>query len=71
MSESHEERADRVERELDDMERESDELGDRIEDARKDWERKKADPSVPGADEPQEEDDREKPPPEADFPAGR
>jgi hypothetical protein len=70
MSESHEKRADRVERELDDMERESEELGDRIDAARKDWERKKGDPSVPGADEPQE-DDREKPPPEADFPAGR
>lgn len=45
----HQEHADRVERDLDDMERESERLRERIGDARTDWERKKADDSVPGA----------------------
>ena len=45
----HEEHADRVERELGDMERLSERLGDAIEDAREDWEHKKGDSSVPGA----------------------
>jgi hypothetical protein len=70
MPESHEERSKQVERELDDMERESERLSEHIDSARKDWERKKQDPGVPGAED-QQEDEREKPPPEADFPAGR
>lgn len=37
------------ERQLEDLETERDALSDRIDDAREDWERKKADPSVPGA----------------------
>ena len=45
----HSEQADRVERELDAMQHESDELEGRIEETRTDWERKKADESVPGA----------------------
>ncbi|HYM56401.1 MAG TPA: hypothetical protein VES79_00415 [Solirubrobacteraceae bacterium] len=45
----HDEPADRLERELDDMERQSERLGDAIEGAREDWEHKKRDSSVSGA----------------------
>ncbi|HEX2415114.1 MAG TPA: hypothetical protein VHJ37_07855 [Thermoleophilaceae bacterium] len=45
----HDEQADRLEREADDMDRRSEELGDRIEGTRRDWEAKEDDPSVPGA----------------------
>jgi hypothetical protein len=45
----HEEHADRVERELDDMQEHSDHLGEDVEEARKDWESKQRDPAVPGA----------------------
>jgi hypothetical protein len=37
------------EREVEDMERRSEQVGEDIEAAREDWERKKADDSVPGA----------------------
>jgi hypothetical protein len=37
------------ERQADDMEERTEQLEDEISDARKDWERKKADSSVPGA----------------------
>jgi hypothetical protein len=37
------------ERELDDMQERSDRLEEEIEGVREDWERKKSDPSVPGA----------------------
>lgn len=37
------------ERELEDMQDRTDELGDEIEAVREDWERKKGDSSVPGA----------------------
>ena len=53
----HNERAKDLDRELDEMEERSDELGAEIDDAREDWERKKADPSVPGA--PGDDDDSE------------
>lgn len=45
----HQEQADRAERDLDELQHESDRLGAQISGARQDWERKKADPSVPGA----------------------
>jgi hypothetical protein len=45
----HGDKADEVERELDDMKDDSERLGDHIETAREDWERRKADPAVPGA----------------------
>ena len=45
----HDEQAERLEREADDMDRRSEELGDRIEGTRRDWEAKEDDPSVPGA----------------------
>ena len=38
-----------IDRQADDMEERSERLEDEISDARQDWERKKADPSVPGA----------------------
>ena len=37
------------EREADEMQERSEQLGEEIADAREDWERKKADDSVPGA----------------------
>ena len=49
MAEDHERQADRAERELRDMEHESERLGEQIGEARADWERKKADDAVPGA----------------------
>jgi len=45
----HDEQADQVERDLDEMEERSEELGKEIEETEADWERKKADDSVPGA----------------------
>ena len=45
----HSEQADRVERQLDAMQHESDKLEGRIDQTREDWERNKADESVPGA----------------------
>jgi hypothetical protein len=51
------------EREADDMERRSEQLGEQISDVRQDWERKQLDDSVPGAvGTPKEE----LPPPEPD-----
>ena len=38
-----------LERELDEMDERTDKLEDEISDAREDWDRKKADSSVPGA----------------------
>jgi hypothetical protein len=40
---------ERPERELDEMDERTDRLDEEIDEARKDWERKKADSSVPGA----------------------
>jgi hypothetical protein len=59
----HEEQAERMERDADRMEHESDRIGDNIDEARKDWESKEQDPSVPGArpdaDEEPESDSRD------------
>jgi hypothetical protein len=49
MSQDHEQQADEAERELADMEERSQRVEEHIEEARKDWEAKQADPSVPGA----------------------
>jgi hypothetical protein len=62
----HQERADELESELEDMEERSERLEDEIDDTRQDWESKKADPSVPGA--PPDEDDVSGPQPETDYP---
>jgi hypothetical protein len=56
------------EREADDMERRSEELEKKIEETRADWEAKKSDESVPGAQD--EEEAGEGPPPEADITPG-
>ena len=45
----HEQYAEDAEARLEELERESDELGEEVERARADWEAKKADPAVPGA----------------------
>jgi hypothetical protein len=57
---------DRFLRETDDMEQRSEKLREDIEQARQEWERKRSDESVPGANPPESE---EEPPPEASFPA--
>jgi flagellar biosynthesis chaperone FliJ len=45
----HEQHADRLEHELDDMQQQADRLGEEVDETRKDWERKQRDPAVPGA----------------------
>jgi hypothetical protein len=45
----HEERAERIDREVERMEEESERVGDDIQEARHDWEAKQRDPGVPGA----------------------
>ncbi|MBA2516505.1 MAG: hypothetical protein H0V22_04190 [Solirubrobacterales bacterium] len=69
MAEDHQEQADRAERELEGLERESRQLGDRIGEARTDWERKKGDDAVPGAGGDPEAAESGLPP-EADEPTG-
>jgi hypothetical protein len=49
VSEDYEKRAEAAERELADMEERSGRVGEHIDEARKDWEAKVADPAVPGA----------------------
>jgi hypothetical protein len=49
MTEDHRRQAEAAERELADMEERSERVGARIDEARKDWDAKLADPSVPGA----------------------
>jgi hypothetical protein len=45
----HEEQADQPDQRADRMQRESEEVGDHIDDTRRDWEAKERDPTVPGA----------------------
>ena len=69
MAEDHQEKAAEVEYELAEMEHDADGLGDKIHEAQADWERKQADPAVPGADdEAHRGEENEGPPPEADPP---
>ena len=49
MTDDHEQQADAAQRELADMEERSARVGAHIDEARKDWEAKLADPAVPGA----------------------
>jgi hypothetical protein len=65
----HEAKADELERELDQMQEQSDKLGGEIEDAGKEWERRKADDKVPGAAGAPEQADG--PEPEAEYPNKR
>jgi len=68
MTEDHRQHADAAERELADMEERSQRVGEQIEDLRKDWQAKVADPSVPGAggdpDDAEGAGDGELPPPD-------
>ena len=45
----HEERADELEQEAEQLDDHSDAVGEHIEDARREWEAKEDDPAVPGA----------------------
>jgi chromosome segregation ATPase len=64
----HDERADELEHELDDMERRTDRLENEIGDVREDWERKKRDSRIPGAAG--DPDSAEKgPQPETNYPS--
>ena len=49
MTEEHEQQAEAAERELEDMEQRSERVGEHIDEARKEWDAKVADPAVPGA----------------------
>jgi hypothetical protein len=53
----HEEQAEQMEDEAERMEHHSDQLGDRIDDVKEDWERKERDASVPGAQPDPDEDE--------------
>ena len=55
--ESHDERAQELEYELADMEKQQGDLDDGIHAAKDDWEAKKRDPSVPGAGTGEERED--------------
>jgi hypothetical protein len=54
----HDERADELEQEADKLDDHSDRVGEHIEDARREWEAKEDDPTVPGA-QPDRADDEE------------
>ena len=54
----HEEQSEKLSRELERLNEHSDEVGERIDDARRDWEAKEEDPTVPGA-QPDPDDDEE------------
>ena len=66
MNEEHDRQAEAAERELADMEERSERVEEHIEEARKDWQAKLADPSVPGAsgDPEDAEEGGELPPPD-------
>jgi hypothetical protein len=50
--------ADEMEQEADRLEDRSQKLGEQVDDVRKDWERKRSDQGVPGANPPAEGEDR-------------
>jgi phage shock protein A len=64
----YEQHADRLERDLDGMQEQSDRLEEQIEDTRSDWEAKKRDAAVPGATGDPERAEGG-PPPEQQYPA--
>jgi hypothetical protein len=53
--------ADHLEGEADELERRSDKLEEQTDDVAKEWERKRSDPNVPGA-QPRAEDEEDAPP---------
>jgi hypothetical protein len=54
----HDEKAQELEREAEDLEEQSDRVGEHIDGTRRDWESKEQDPSVPGA-QPDPDDEEE------------
>jgi hypothetical protein len=69
MADEHEQIHEQAEREADDLERRTKELGEHVKQTRDDWESKKSDVSVPGAVE-DDGEETESPPPEADVTPG-
>jgi hypothetical protein len=69
MTEEHERRADAVERDLEDMEERSERVGEHIDEARKDWQAKVEDESVPGAGGDPDRAEEGGRHPETDYPA--
>jgi hypothetical protein len=57
----HEEQTEKLSRELERLDEHSDEVGERIDDARRDWEAKEADPAIPGAQPDPDEDEKSVP----------
>jgi hypothetical protein len=57
----HEEQAEQMEDDAERMEHHSEQLGDRIDDVKEDWERKEQDASVPGAQPDADEEEEEEP----------
>ena len=53
MTEAHEQQHEHLEREADDMERQSERVGEDIAQAKRAWEEQKADEGVPGAQSPE------------------
>jgi hypothetical protein len=54
----HEEQSEKLSRELDRLDEHSEEVGDQIDEARREWEAKEDDPAVPGAQpDPGDEED--------------
>jgi hypothetical protein len=64
MTEDHGRQADAAERELADMEQRSQRVSEHIDEARKEWEAKVADGTVPVAEPDDEEHEGELPPPD-------
>ncbi len=54
----HEDHAEKLEREADSLEHDSERVGERIDETRRDWAAKEQDPTVPGAQpDPDDEDE--------------
>jgi hypothetical protein len=54
----HDEKAEELEREADSLEHDSERIGERIDETRRDWAAKEQDPTVPGAQpDPDDEDE--------------
>jgi len=68
MSEAHEEQHERLEREAADLQRKSDQLGDRISDVKQDWDAKRRDESIAGAATPEGEADGDQDPRDEPWP---
>jgi len=57
----HEEQSEKLSRELERLDEHSDEVGERIDEARRDWEAKEKDPTIPGAQPDQAEEEESLP----------